>query len=65
MNLQETPAPAISPARPFLILNPLSSCLYGTDIGYFDPEDTDRTGKTMIYTDIFAFTDILLYLVET
>jgi hypothetical protein len=35
------------------------------DIGYFDPAGTDITGKTVIYIDIFAFTDILLHLAET
>ena len=65
MNLRETPAPATSPARPFLISNPLSSRLHAADIGYFDPESTDITGKTMIYTDVFVFTDMLLHLAET
>jgi hypothetical protein len=66
MNLQETPAPATSPARSLLISNPPSSSrLYTADISYFDPENTNITGKIVIYTDVFAFTDILLYLAET
>jgi hypothetical protein len=64
MNLQETPAPATPPARPLLISNPPSR-LRTIDIGYFDPENTDGIGKTVIYTDVFAFTDMLLYLAET
>jgi hypothetical protein len=65
MNLQETPAPATPPARPFPISNPPSSRLRAADIGYFDPAGTDITGKTVIYTDVFAFTDMLLHLAET
>jgi hypothetical protein len=66
MNLQETPAPATPPARPLLKLNPSSSSrLHTADISYFDPENTDIIEKTVIYTDIFIFTDILLYLAET
>jgi hypothetical protein len=65
MNLRETPAPATPPARPFLISNPFPSRLRAADISYFNPEGTDITEKTIIYTDVFAFIDILLYLVET
>jgi hypothetical protein len=59
MNLRETPVPAIPP------LNPPPSRLRAADIGYFDPAGMDITGKTVIYTDIFAFTDMLLHLAET
>jgi hypothetical protein len=34
-------------------------------IGYFDPEGVATTGKTVVYTDVFAFTHMLLYLAET
>jgi hypothetical protein len=64
MNLQETPAFITPPARPFPILNP-SSRLYATDISYFNPAGINITEKTVIYIDVFAFTDILLYLAET
>jgi len=42
-----------------------SSYLRAADIGYFDPQGVDTTGKIVIYTDVFAFTDILLHLAET
>jgi hypothetical protein len=49
------PNPPINPSR-----------LRAADIGYFDPEGVvDRTGKIVIYTDVFAFTHMLLYLAET
>jgi hypothetical protein len=59
MNLRETPAPAIPPS------NPPPSRLRAADIGYFDPAGMDITGKTVVYTDVFAFTDMLLHLAET
>jgi hypothetical protein len=45
-------------------MNP-SSRLRAADIGYFDPQGVDTTGKIVIYTDVFAFTDMLLHLAET
>jgi len=50
-------------ANPFA--NPPSSRLRAADIGYFDPGGVDTTGKIVIYTDVFVFTDMLLYLAET
>jgi hypothetical protein len=41
------------------------SRLRAADIGYFDPQGVDTTGKTVIYIDVFAFTDMLLHLAET
>ena len=61
MNLREIPAPAIPLARLLLVSNPLSFRLHAVNIGYFNPEVTDITGKTVIYTDVSIFTDILLY----
>jgi hypothetical protein len=59
------PNPATFPAYLFLISNPLSSYLYAINISYFNPEDTDIIGKTIIYTNIFVFINILLYLAKT
>ena len=37
--------------------------LRASDIGYFDPENKDTSvGKAVVYTDVFAFTDMLLHL---
>ena len=66
--LRNTPAPPTPPpARPLSNppANPPSSRLRAADIGYFDPQGMDITGKTVIYTDVFAFTDMLLHLAET
>jgi hypothetical protein len=74
--LRNTPAPPTPPparptppARPLSITNPPanppSSRLRAADIGYFDPHGVDTTGKIVIYTDVFAFTDMLLHLAET
>jgi hypothetical protein len=66
--LRNTPAPPTPPpARPSSNppANPPSSHLRAADIGYFDPQGVDTTGKTVIYTDVFAFTDMLLHLAET
>jgi hypothetical protein len=49
--------------RPYSISNPPSR-LRATDISYFNPECVDITEKTVIYTDVFVFTDILLHLAE-
>lgn len=39
--------------------------LRASDIGFFDPENKDTsTSKTVVYTDVFAFTDMLLHLAE-
>ena len=68
--LRNTPAPPTPPpARPSSITDPPanypSSRLRAADIGYFDPQGVDTTGKIVIYTDVFAFTDMLLHLAET
>jgi hypothetical protein len=41
------------------------SRLRAADIGYFDPQGVDTTGKTVTYTDVYTFTDMLLHLAET
>jgi hypothetical protein len=66
MRLQETPAPTTPPAPPPALPTnplPLSSRLRAADISYFNPESKDTTSKTIIYSDVFAFTDMLLHLV--
>jgi hypothetical protein len=69
--LRNTPAPPTPPANPPAnpptnppVSSP-SSRLRAADIGYFDPQGVDTTGKIVIYTDVFAFTDMLLHLAET
>jgi hypothetical protein len=56
-HLSKSNAPTNAPTNP--------SRLRVVDIGYFDPQGVDTTGKTVIYTDVFAFTDMLLHLAET
>ena len=55
----------MAPNPPTPPTNPPSSRLYAADIGYFDPEGVATTGKTVVYTDVFAFTHMLSYLAET
>jgi hypothetical protein len=58
------PSSRIAPNSPTPSINPPSSRLYAADIGYFDPEGVAITGKTLVYTDVFVFTYMLLYLAE-
>jgi hypothetical protein len=55
----------MAPNPPTPLTNPPSSRLYAADIGYFNPEGMAITGKTVVYTDVFAFIYMLLYLAET
>jgi hypothetical protein len=55
----------MAPNPPTPPTNPPSSRLYAADIGYFNPEGMAITGKTVVYTDVFAFTHMLSYLAET
>jgi hypothetical protein len=59
------PSSRMAPNPPTPPTNPPSSRLYAADIGYFDPEGVATTGKTVVYTDVFAFTHMLSYLAET
>jgi len=78
--LRNTPAPPSPPparptpppARPPSISNAPTNALVSppsrlraADIGYFDPQGVDTTGKTVTYTDVYTFTDMLLHLAET
>lgn len=63
-SLSPSPAPPPAPTHS-LPSSSSSSRLRPSDIGYFDPESKDITGKTPTYSDVFAFTDMLLHLAET
>jgi hypothetical protein len=59
-------SPTQSPATPPPPPPPSIPRLRASDIGFFDPENQDTSiSKTVIYTDVFAFTDMLLHLAET
>jgi len=58
------PTPPANPSTNTPV-SPPSSRLRAADIGYFDPQGIDTTGKTVIFSDVYAFTDMLLHLAET